>query len=173
MSKRKKQEKHWKKEESERNENKILTLLRNSDMRFSELQQELSEISPTTLDKHLKTLLKKNLISRYWNEDKKARYYQITLESKDQVQTQLSKYEAIKFIKEIPRMTHYSPQPKGKINLAVFTSVPATQPRKEWIEEWQQKISTATKLLKISRIERLLSNRKTAIVIMYEGEDGS
>jgi len=144
MSTRKKKGKHWKKEEAERNENKILRLLSHKDMRFKDLSKEFD--SPTTLTGHLKRLVNKKIISRYWNEDRKANYYRITPQSMIQVKTQLGKYEVIDFIESIPNPI-YIFEEKDKVSMAIFSTAPENE-RAQWKQVYRNQISTQLKTWK-------------------------
>ena len=168
MSKRKSRRKHWKKEEAEKNENTILGLLNYKDMRFKDLQQEFEGISPTTLSGHLKTLLRKKTIARYWNEDKKANYYQITPESKDQVIDKLGKYEAIRFVKGISNPAYAcKPSKDGTKAVAVFSTVPETMNRGKYKDIIKKTVSV---MFPAFKIPKAVTKQKIAIVVMYDPE---
>jgi len=165
-----KRNKHWKKQEAEINETKILKQIESKDMRFSELQQNLSDMSPTTLTEHLKKLINRGLISRYWNEDKKANYYRVDPKSKDQVTGSLGKYEAIKFLRDIHNPM-YVYQEKGKMRVAAFSNVPATVNRKEY--EKKQKAILSKQALRLLNlfVKTPAAGNKMALVIMLEGPE--
>jgi DNA-binding transcriptional ArsR family regulator len=162
-----KRKEHWKKEEAIKNETKILKLLESKDMRFGELEQVLSDLSPTTITRHLEKLLRKKIISRYWNEDKRANFYRVDPESKDQVTGTLAKYEALKFIKSIPRLAYYNPSIKSKQNMAAFASVPSTVNRDSWIEDWKKRVDRVNRIT--PKFPGVGKGEKMAIVIMVEG----
>ena len=162
---------HWKKAESTRNQQLILTLLiKIGPMRFKELYakiNETSKISQPTLSSHLKQLEKEEgKIERYWNKKKGGNYYQIKLENREKVEAQIHKYEAIKFIEGIPNPVYY--YHPGKASISAFTSVPQTMNRKEWEGNVKSTVKKMSKLFNF--IPSLKTNQKMAIVIMVRGK---
>jgi DNA-binding transcriptional ArsR family regulator len=167
-----KRKRHWKKEEALRNETRILKLLESNDMRFTELQKNLSDMSPTTLTQHLKKLLERKLISRYWNEDKKANYYRVDPKSKGQVTGLLGRTKAIQFLKTI-RNPMYVYEEEGNLKVAAFSTIPANISRKKYENENKAILSKlALRLLKILfRVKTPAKGNKIALVLMIEGSE--
>jgi len=158
---------HWKKTESTRNEQLILKILNEfQPMRFNELYgkiNDVSNISQPTLSKHLKQLGEK--IEHYWDKKKNALCYRIKPESREKVETELGRFEALRFIEEIYNPVYY--YHPGKVSVAAFSSVSATMNRKEWegkVKSIVERMATMSKFIPL-----LKTDQKIAVVLMVEG----
>ena len=109
----------WSREDNHR---KLLSLLREHEqLTFGDLKNKLS-VSEPTLTEYIKDLEEENWIEPFFKpEDRRQRWYRIKVESKEKVDSQLGKYEAIKFIEGIPNPI-YIHREKGKRAIGIFMS---------------------------------------------------
>lgn len=162
---------HYKKKIGRQTRNRLLKLLQNhpKGLNTGRLRNEL-RISMPVLSTHLKTLEKDGKIENFRdpNKDRRFQWYRINPDRKEEVLTELSMYDAIRFIMNMPRLAYHGLKPKkGKQSIAAFASVPATVNRKKWIEDWKKRIDRASKMPKLPGVRK---GEKMAIVIMVEGK---
>lgn len=160
---------HYKKKSERENINKLLSLLKNhGKLRFYDLKEKLRVSSPT-LSQYLKELEGDGKIETFHvkGEDRRIRWYRIKPENRKNVETQLGKYEAIRFIEGISNPI-YSYVEDGEKAIAVFMS--GIDQR---VERLAQKMADqmASQYLKFLKL-KLLPNQKIATVIMTKGREG-
>jgi DNA-binding MarR family transcriptional regulator len=126
---------YWKKDEFNENEKKLIDLLSSKPMRNKDLLSKL-KWSPSTLTKHLRTLENEKGIIRLVIDAKnhKNRFYEITPESKDNVNTEIGMYNAIQFIKNLS-IPLYGYLKQGNVSVSIFAEKPTVKNRKIALDE--------------------------------------
>lgn len=158
--------KQWERED---NLNRLLSLLKqHGELTFSDLKEKMG-VSEPTLTKYIKTLEKQEKIKPFFKpEDRRQRWYRIKLENKKEVEAQLGKYEAIKFIGRISNPVYIDePSKDGSRAMALFSSVPPEENREAWEKELRKKTMFGM-LLKV--FPRLKKECDIALVIMVRGK---
>ncbi len=114
---------NWKTKKNRANNlDKLRTFLKeHKELTFKQLKEGLQVSDPTMTD-YIKILEEKNEIEHFDKpEDRRSQWYRIKPESKDQVYSQIGKYEAIKFIESINDPI-YAFKQIGKGAVAAFVS---------------------------------------------------
>ena len=142
--------------------NKLLALLKTKkEMTFQQLKEALG-VSDPTLAEYIKTLENQKRIENFLKSpDRRHRWYKIKLESAEEVDAQIGRYEAIKFIEGIQNPLYiYKPSPNGQKAIAAFAQAdPSLRKPLDMIASAGLRFLTAP----------LRPGQKIAVVLMAEG----
>lgn len=156
--------------ERSENLNRLLLLLKHhGEITFKDLKEKMGVSDPTLTD-YIKTLEKQEKIEHFFKaRDRRKRWYRIRKERTKLVETQLGKYEALKFVEEIDNPIYLYEQSKdGSRAMALFSSVPPTENR----EVWEKDLRKKTKLRLLLKVfPRLKKECDIALVIMVRGKN--
>jgi DNA-binding MarR family transcriptional regulator len=149
------------------NMNKLLHLLKeHTELTFKDLKNGL-QVSDPTLTEYVKLLEQQNKIEHFDKPgDRRSQWYRIKQESETEVQTQLGKYEAVRFIKSIYNPIYsYHPSEHGK-SIAAFCGALDTVNRKQQ----QKMVDAIVNHIPLGWLKLPKPSQKMAVVIMVEGE---
>ena len=164
----------WAKQEKRDNLNKILDLLKKNELIFKDLNKVI-RVSKPTLSGYIKTLELQSMIEHFDKpEDRRNQWYRIKLGNEKKVESELGKYEAINFIKEIHNPIYVDKKETG-ITGAVFLSEPSDPKDQKMYKDISKKaldpIPHVSLLKIIANVRRgLKPGTKMAIVLMIEKE---
>lgn len=158
---------HYKKRNARENINKLLNLLKQyGKLNSSSLEEKLGVSSPT-LSSYLKELEENGDIEHFFKpKDRRERWYRIKFESREKVEAQLQKYEAIKFIEGMSNPLYTFEQDKSG-NKAIAAFISRIDPKSDKLGE---KIASQIAKQCVGFLKTPLLNRKMAVVIMVKGE---
>jgi DNA-binding Lrp family transcriptional regulator len=165
---------HWKKQESIKNERRILDLLQKyGSLRFNELLTKLNEgakktkLSPSTLTNHLKDLEEnRNVVEQYWDKEKKAPCYRIIPDEAEKVEGTKGKFDALSFIDEISNPL-YAYKKKGGKMIAAF----ANRTGNKKVDDAMLKALQKQVSLNVNFLRGPTAGRKIAVVLMSGVEE--
>ena len=158
---------------NDRNDNllKLQSLLtKRKELNFKQLREGLHVSEPTALAEYVKLLESQGKIEHFDKAgDRRSQWYRIKAENAKDVETQLGKYEAIRFIKSIPKPV-YKYKTDGKFLVAAFITNPHDQPR-EIFEKKVEAILSGVALRFLKAFFGLKPREgKLALVIMLDAE---
>jgi DNA-binding Lrp family transcriptional regulator len=164
---------HYKKKTERENLNRLLSLLKQyGRLRSDELKEKLGVSSPT-LAHYIKQLEEKERIEHIYieGEDRRFRYYRIKPKNFENVEAQLGKYEAIRFVEKISNPLYvYRESNDKKKAIAPFIS-PLGQPKLDTVMKASVTQIVSYNLNSISKLLRLPNQQNMAIVIMVKGKE--
>ena len=162
---------HYKKKVKRDKLSELLGLLKqHGRLRSSVLEKKLGVSSPT-LSAYLRELKRENKIEEdltVKDEDRRKKFYRIKSESQKDVEAELGKFEAIRFIDAISDPVYcYEEDKDGGKAIAAFVS--RIDPRVDGVAE-KMTNQIVKQYLKFLRMATLLPNQKIAVVIMVKGK---
>ena len=162
---------HYKEKGKRENEDRFLALLKeHGNLQFYELKAKLDVSSPT-LTSYIKHLEREGKIEEFRKADdyRRVRRYRLKKEKMDEINWQVGRYEAIKFIQEIDNPV-YANYRKGNKAIAAFSSVPAKGNRESY-EKMVRGIAGSKGWRLLSWLIPKKSNQKMAVIIMVDREE--
>lgn len=158
---------HWKKLEANRNETRVLTLVKEKPRNWTELI-ELTNFSPNTLLNHLKKLQDKKMIRKAVNTEGKDCYETIS-ESIKAVNAQIGKYEATQFIEALQNPI-FGSEKYDNLTVSAFAQVADLKDRAKTEKQFKKTVLPALNIAFSSFSESpLAKGDKIALVVTISG----
>ena len=157
---------HYKKKQERDNINRLLAYMKEKGpLTFTEGKKFLN-VSSATMTSYVDQL-RGHEIEHYYILEKGRRRerYRLKKESFDSVSAQVGRYEAVKFIQNIPNPA-YGYRQDGNKAIAAIMAVKPTENRKKVEAAIQKTISTI-----MIKLLRLPKDRQVAVVIMVKGKE--
>lgn len=178
---------HWKKQVRRDNEREILGLLKKHvELRNIDIKEKMREkgiaLSDPTLAAHIRNLEKDGRIGHFSKPqgDRREKWYKIKSERMEEVEGELNKYEAIKFIESIPNPVHvFKASKDGNKAIAGFMSLPGQESVPESTRQFiRRSLEIAIQALFASNLRAILPFQKIipkkgyrqALVIMVKND---
>lgn len=162
---------HYRKKAMRGKMNELLDLLAKHERLQSGDLERMLRVTPPTLSNYTKKLLADGTIESYQLDDARKTFWRIKSERKPGIETQLSRFKAVKFLEGLDEPIYiHQETPDRKASVALFASLPNKSPRAA--EKVLSLIVEGFARVLPRWIKAFAPGDKLALVVMIGGEEG-